>query len=50
MLSEEDAAIINLPKDAGDGLADAVDFLFGGVRHRDMERFVNRDLQFPGGR
>lgn len=50
MLTEEDSAIIDLPKDPGDGLADAVDFLLSEGWHRNMQTFVNCDLQFPGRR
>ncbi len=49
MFTKEDSAIIDLPKDPGDGLADAVDFLLSEVGHRNMQTFVNGDLQFPGG-
>jgi len=44
MLTEEDAPIIDFPKDAGNGLTDAVDFLFGHIGKRDVKRFVNANL------
>jgi hypothetical protein len=50
MLTEEDAAVIDFPKEAGDGFSDAVDLSFGKPGHRNMQRFVNGDLEFPGGR
>jgi hypothetical protein len=49
MLTEEDAPIIDFPKDAGDGLTDAVDFLFGHFGQGDMKRLVNGDLKLAGG-
>jgi hypothetical protein len=50
MLTEENAPIIDFPKDAGDGLTDAVDFLFGHFGQGYMKRLVDGDLKLAGGR
>jgi hypothetical protein len=44
MLTEEDAPIIDFPKDAGNGLTDAVDFPFRHFGERDVKRLVNANL------
>jgi hypothetical protein len=44
MLTEEDAAKIDFPKDAGDGLTDAVDFPFRHFGEGDVKRLVNANL------
>jgi hypothetical protein len=36
MLAEEDAAIIDFPKEAGDGFTDSVDLSFRCQGHRNM--------------
>jgi hypothetical protein len=48
MLTEEDAPKIDFPKDAGDGLTDAVDFPFRHFGEGDVKRFVDASLQFSG--
>lgn len=60
MLTEEDAAEIDFPKDTGDDLTDAVNlalalavfFAFRGMVRkagkRDMERFVDASLELAG--
>jgi hypothetical protein len=49
MLTEEDPTVIDFPKEAGDGLTDSVDLSFRKPGHRNMQTFVNGDLEFPGG-
>jgi hypothetical protein len=48
MLTEEDAAKIDFPKDAGDGLTNAVDFPFRHFGEGDVKRLVDRDLKLAG--
>lgn len=48
MLTEEHAPKIDFPKDAGDGLTDAVDFPFRHFGERDVKRFVDGDLKLAG--
>lgn len=48
MFTEEDAPKIDFPKDAGDGLTDAVDFFFRHFGQGDMKRFVNASLKLAG--
>ena len=48
MLTEEDAPKIDFPKDAGNGLTDAVDFPFRHFGKGDVKRFVNASLELAG--
>jgi hypothetical protein len=48
MLTEEDAPIIDFPKDAGNGLTDAVDFLFSHFGERVVKAFVDTSLELSG--